>query len=460
MRFDAASFQALAAFARWTAIGLAAPFVLRWLYLAGRSIYDDVYQRRRDLAHDRLTLAHIEQQNRVHAVRHISPDENGRLGVTFDGVTYKNMDTGEAFTQLATLYLDPMRTQIDAIHRMMIAMRGVPAGAVERLPEAAAPLTAPAWPSRVPLSGLLDESPSYHRLILGVTVGENGQNEIVQADLGDLVHVAVGGSSGWGKSVFLRAIAYQLALSNEPVDLALIDLEGATLAPFAQSDRLLWPLADTEQDAAAILGALTGEIERRKVLYTAFPGADSLNAYNRRADDPLSPLVCIIDEATALLGNKAVAHSLRTCALRARKYGIWLLLAGQDWKSSSLDSAIRNQLSARVQFKAQDGPQSRVLLGRPDAEQITDKGRCYAWLPGRELVEIQAPWISHADIATALAGNGPQRDMPDDGRDQAQRIKALAASGASKRQIALTVFGYAGGAAFNKVSACLEKESA
>jgi len=288
-----------------------------------------------------------------------------------------------------------------------------------------------------------------------------------------MVHVAVGGSSGWGKSTFLRALAYQLALSAEPVDLVMVDLEGATLAPFAECGRLLWPVADTERDALAVFSELMGEMDRRKALYAGHPGVDSLQAYNAEADEALTPVVCLTDEATALLADKGVESALRTLTLRARKYGLWLILGGQDWKASSLDTAIlggqdwkassldtaiRNQLSTTVHFRARSAAQSRVLLGQSGAENLEAKGRCLAWLPGREMVELQAPHISHQDIMAAVKDGGPKYDMPkldDWGDDTARRILALAREGLSKNRIQMEVFGYTGGRAYSEVTRVL-----
>jgi hypothetical protein len=318
----------------------------------------------------------------------------------------------------------------------------------------------PVWPSRVPLSGILDGPPSVRNLALGVTVREDGRSEIVKADMGQLVHVAVGGSSGWGKSVFLRALAFQLAQSVEPVDIALVDLEGATFAPFAECSRLLYPVADTEREALAIFQALMGEMDRRKALYSEYPGVDSLATYNARASEPLAPVVALVDEATALVTDKPVENAIRTLVLRARKYGLWCVLGGQDWKASSLDTAIRNQLASRVQFRAMSASQSRVLLQRNGAERLDVPGRALAILPGRDIIELQAPVIGYRDIITATRNGGPRREMPEAGEtsenDQAARIRELAAGGLSKRQIALEVFGYAGGAAYTAVSEALQ----
>lgn len=325
----------------------------------------------------------------------------------------------------------------------------------------AAPSSTNQWPTEVPLKSVVTE-PDIGALTLGVTIGDDGQRETVKADMSKLVHIAVGGSSGWGKSVFLRSLAYQLALSQTPVDLALIDLEGATFAPFARCGRLLWPVADTEKDALAIFRELTREMDKRKELYNEHPGVDSIAAYNARADEPLTPLVCLVDEATALLGDKAVEGALRTLALRARKYGLWLVLGGQDWKASSLDTAIRNQLSSRIQFKAMSASQSRVLLERGGAEELDVAGRAWAVIPGKSPFMMQAPFINSNVIMADVSNGGARFPMPEAGgnggtnSEMVRRIKELAAQGVSKRQICLDVFGYTGGAAFDAVSRVLE----
>ncbi len=325
------------------------------------------------------------------------------------------------------------------------------------------------YPAEVSLANLLTDGPSLERLALGVTVDQaTGQTEIVRAAMSRLVHIAVGGSSGWGKSVFLRALGYQLALAAEPCDLAMIDLEGATFAPFARCGRLLYPVADNEPDAQAILEELVGELDRRRELYQQHPGVDSLGAYNARVGAPLPAIVCLMDEATALLGDRQVQNATRTLALRARKYGLWLVLGGQDWKASSLDTAIRNQLSTRVQFRALSASQSRVLLQQSGAEALDMPGRALATLPGRPLVELQSPYIGPRTIEADVSrrNGGPQRPMPaaapppappPEIDEPAQRVRELHAQGLSKRQIALQVFGYTGGAAWDRLEKILAR---
>ncbi len=329
--------------------------------------------------------------------------------------------------------------------------------------EATASQQTAAWPRVVRLHEIVPEPATVHRLALGITVDESGRTMPVTVALGEMVHVAVGGSSGWGKSIFLKALALQLSVASEPVELAMVDLEGVTFAAFGQADRLLWPIAETTGQALQIMAYLLEEMERRRALFHEFPGVDSLSAYNARAgDEQLAPLVVMVDEATALLADRSVHNRTKELVLRARKYGIWFVLGGQDWKASSLDTALRNMLATRVQFHAASGSQSRVLLGDGAAVGLTVAGRAIAQLPGRAQLEIQAPLVTTGEIAAALRGQeGPALDLPEEEKEvesdpEAERILELHRRGWTSRAIEREVFGKTGGAYYERVRRVLE----
>jgi len=440
------------------------------IYLVGLSLWQRWHEVRAAVDLQRLAI----DRARLQVVERVPADERGVFPLLWDGTRALDPNTATVFSiQAGVERVTPALAWPAQITNFLRAAGGWPASAAQGLLEPPQPVVS--WPGRVRLGDLLTGPPSYRALVLGVTCNsanpevtkpglpaESGPGAVVRGDMTELVHVAVGGSSGWGKSVFLRALAYQLALSVDPVDLVLVDLEGTTFAPFARCDRLLWPVADTETDALAAFVELTGELDRRKVAFAEHPGVDSLTAYNAQSPSFLPPVVCLVDEATALLSDKGVESALRTLALRARKYGLWLVLGGQDWKATSLDTAIRNQLAARVQFKAMSASQSRVLLQQPGAEALDTQGRALAWLPGRGLVEMQAPYISRQDILAAVAGGGPRQALPalaEASDDQAEHIRELHAEGLSRRQIQLQVFGYDGGKAARVVREALGSDT-
>lgn len=319
-------------------------------------------------------------------------------------------------------------------------------------------------PNRIDLVDVLPSQVTQDNITLGVTV-ENNQVVPVTAKLENLVHIAIGGSSGWGKSKLLQSLALQLAMTKA-VDLALIDLEGVTFSKFAECGALAYPIADTSGMAAALLVELVGELERRKMEYKrAGQGIESLADYNRLGGD-MRPLVCLIDESVSLLTDKSIQATVKELALRARKYGIDLVLGGQDWKAESLDTTISNQLSTRLQLKALSPTQSRVLIGARGAESIATPGRAMAVLPGRPgVLHIQTPFVDGATIEKILTGAAiPARPAKvidagsaSLGGDQARaaRILELSRQGLSMRAIEKETFGYSGGAAHDVVRAVI-----
>jgi uncharacterized protein YceK len=319
------------------------------------------------------------------------------------------------------------------------------------------------WPSRVPLRGLLaGQAPALSRLALGVTVRSDNRPEVVYGDMTKMVHVLAAGASGWGKSQFLKTIAFQLATSSEPCHLVLADLERLTFPEFAKCERLMFPIVDSERDLTAVLQELAGELARRKELFAGFGDVDTLEAYNARAGEPLAPVVLAIDEASEFLDDGNVADGIKTLARRGRKYGVWLVLGGQTFSAKDVASSTTLQFSSRVQFRAPVVSSSQTLVGDKEARALECPGRAILVLPGRAPVKVQAPFVTHNDILAALAGGGgPGRTMPQVAEEMAEddtdaKIRLLAGDGVSRTEIARQLFGSTGGAAFYRVKRALD----
>ncbi len=82
------------------------------------------------------------------------------------------------------------------------------------------------------------------------------------------------------------------------------------------------------------------------------------------------------------------------------------VLGGQNWKAEDIPAKLRNNFSTRIHLKAMSKVQSRVMLEDSAAADIKDQGRAYVVLPGRELCEMQTPYINKSILAQALAVNG------------------------------------------------------
>ncbi len=374
---------------------------------------------------------------------------------------------------LYPLVNDPALINYNEPGVQLAAARAVPASltytdrrtisaAASALPEPARAAQAAQLPAHIGLGDLGAGGFDWHSVLLGLGLNEHGQAEPVTADFEKLIHVGIGGSSGMGKSNAMRNLAVQLALSQTPVQLCLVDLEYSCLAPFENCNRLLYPLADTEQGAGAIFDALIGELSARRELYKPHTGVDSLDRYNAVSDTPLYPIVCLVDEATFLMGkNRTIAGQIETLAYQARKYGLWLVLAAQNWRAANVPPGARDMFATRLQYKAMSSSQSRILIDQSGAEDIRIPGRCLAVLPGRGLCEIQTPYVTATEAMRLLDGRTgqaarplPEFDPPAD--DFAEQVKTYAAEGLNPSQIAEAVLGYRNSRVLDKIRTVLE----
>jgi hypothetical protein len=281
-------------------------------------------------------------------------------------------------------------------------------------------------PRRVDLP--LDERPTGE-YVLGFGQSREGP---VWRELSQLTHLIVAGSSDSGKSAFLRSLVYQALRQPAPVELYLADLEGLTFAWVEGSPSLKLPIAQDVKTATYLTWTLLAEIERRARLYAAtgrFP--ESLAEYHEKAEGrPFAALrdasqrmkeedgdghpssliphpsrlpwiVAIFDEFTALAEaagkRSALMDNVAQLAQRSRKFGMTLVLAGQDFKADLLNTRITNQLRTRVQFRCATRAQSEVVLGQSGAEHLSAPGRALVRLDGR-ILEVQTYWLDKARL--------------------------------------------------------------
>jgi DNA segregation ATPase FtsK/SpoIIIE-like protein len=193
-----------------------------------------------------------------------------------------------------------------------------------------------------------------------------------------------------------------------PVELYLTDMEGLTFAIFEATPQVAMPIAQNVEEATGIAFRLTQEMERRAALYQAtgrFP--EKLSEYHKAishqpsAISQLPWIVAVFDEFTALIDEAGKGSDfyrlIGQLAMRSRKYGITLVLAGQDFKADLLNTRITNQLRTRVQFACATAYQSQVVLGQAGAEKITMPGRALVSFGGK-ITEVQTFWVDKEEV--------------------------------------------------------------
>lgn len=281
-------------------------------------------------------------------------------------------------------------------------------------------------PKLVNLFDALDYREPGH-IILGV----NEDNEFVQIPIEQLFHHLVAGRSGSGKSVYLRGLVYQLLReaeeNNRELLIALADIENNTFPEFKDCKYVRW-YASNDIEVEQLTLALLTEVDRRKKLYESLGRATpkTLDRYNiiaRRENKPLLPMiVAFYDEFSAFMADakserKRVAGSVLSLALRARKYGIFLVISGQSFKSDFVDSSITGQFGFTTAFKLRTNMQSLSVLGQTGAENLTQDGEALIKTKSGEIIRLQTPYADDDELIEALeafyTNDKPRADIPD-----------------------------------------------
>ena len=214
-----------------------------------------------------------------------------------------------------------------------------------------------------------------------VPVGIDLDGRLQFADLGDTehAHLLVAGTTGSGKSEWLRAAVAGLLATNSPdtLRLLIIDPKRNAFHDLRESPFLLRPIVyPDEQPVPEVLRELADEMDAR---YAAFDGADSLTEHIRRTERAVPRLVCICDEYFDLINRgkserQAIEEQVFRLGAKARAAGIHLILATQQPSRQVIKGALDANIPARVGLKMNSAIESRMLLGAPGAECLLGNG--------------------------------------------------------------------------------------
>ena len=261
---------------------------------------------------------------------------------------------------------------------------------------------------------------------LAAVVGSTPEGPFVLDLCRDGPHVLVGGTTGSGKSEFLRTLVTSLAVSAPPEELTfvLVDFKGgAAFGPCAGLPHVVGVVTDLDDHLVSrALASLRAELRRReRVLATV--GASDLDSYQRMraaGSEPVPRLVLVVDELRALVEElpEFVTGLVRLAAL-GRSLGVHLVLATQR-PSGALSAEVQANVSLRIAFRMRDRADSVDVLDDSAAAGIAPStpGRALARGADGSLVTFQAATV--AAPQTRLGGGLTVRSTVDaEGTDPA-----------------------------------------
>lgn len=213
-------------------------------------------------------------------------------------------------------------------------------------------------------------------------------------------HSLIVGSTGSGKSEFLRTFLAGLAVNNRPdaMNLVLIDFKGGgAFAAFEELPHTVGFVTNLDAgETQRALVSLDAELERRQRELREL-GVDNLEA--AWAADPdgasrrhLSRLIIAIDELAELVDELPdFVPGLIRIARVGRSLGVHLVLATQRPSAKTVTPEMRTNTALRVALRVNDKGDSTDVIDAPDAAMIPKSlvGRGFVRTERRGLVQFQ-----------------------------------------------------------------------
>ena len=270
------------------------------------------------------------------------------------------------------------------------------------------------------------ESDVFHKCgrPLCFAVGLDVAGTPIVADLSRMPHVLVAGTTGSGKSVFMKALATSLVMHNPPEALRVIAIDPkiVELSRFNGLPHLLGS-AETDVDSGLrVLRWVAHEMDERYKLF-AKSVARNLDDYNAKLArrkpsqpaagggssnpaEPLPRIVVLIDELADLMMTEPeeTERVLTRIAQMARATGIHLVVATQRPSTDVVTGLIKANFPARVSFATASGVDSRVIIDTPGAESLLGNGDMLFLPPDASApLRVQGCFIAEEEIEAVIA---------------------------------------------------------
>jgi len=234
--------------------------------------------------------------------------------------------------------------------------------------------------TNVGLKEALAKMPTGERYNRDVPFGKNISGDLIYANLDDLPHMLVAGSTGSGKSIFVHSLIMSLIMRNRPDELKImvVDPKRVELSNYADIPHLLCPIIVESKKAKVAFNKLVDEMEKR---YTIFEKTrvSKISQYNRVALEnglPKMPyIVVFVDEYADLSDTCRDIHEpVVRVAQKARAAGIHLIISTQRPTADVVNPRIKTNLPTHIALMMGNFTDSTTIIGEAGAEKLLGNG--------------------------------------------------------------------------------------
>lgn len=243
-----------------------------------------------------------------------------------------------------------------------------------------------------------------------VGLGKDVRGVPAFADLAEMPHMLIGGTTGSGKTICLNTIILSLLYRNSPdeMKMILIDPKRVEFPVYTSLNHLLCPVIYDAQQTLVALKWLVGEMERRFIVMAESKSRDigsHNNKMEKKGEDKMPYIVLVVDEMADLMSTKGkeIESYIVRLAQMSRATGIHLILATQRPSVEVLTGLIKANIPTRIALKVGSVIDSRTILDSSGAEKLLGKGDML--LLSKEYSKprrIQSPYISELELKKVI----------------------------------------------------------
>ena len=267
-----------------------------------------------------------------------------------------------------------------------------------------------------------------------LALGKDISGHAVFANLENMPHLLIAGTTGSGKSVGINVMITSILYKHSPDDckFILIDPKMLELSVYEGVPHLITPVVTDPKKAIIALKWVVREMESRYKKMSLL-GVRNIENYNVRIADAINKsekiirsvqsginpetgqpetkkieienkkmpfIVVVVDEMADLMmvAGKEIEHTIQRLSQMARAAGIHLIMATQRPSVDVITGTIKANFPSRISFQVSSKFDSRTILGEEGAERLLGKGDMLMMTAGGQTTRIHGPFISDNEI--------------------------------------------------------------
>lgn len=240
---------------------------------------------------------------------------------------------------------------------------------------------------------------------LTLAIGKDIAGQPIVADLTEMPHLLIAGTTGSGKTVCVNSLIMSLLYHCSPseVKFIMVDPKMVELTQYNGLPHCLCPAVTDYKKVSAALNWIVSEMEQRYATLSK-EGVRNIKGYHAKGYE-MPYIVLIIDELADLMqvAAKTIESAITRLAQLSRAVGIHLVLATQRPSVDVITGVIKANFPSRISFKVASKVDSRTVLDMNGAENLLGRGDLLFIKPGdAKPTRGQCCYVNDAEIQRVI----------------------------------------------------------